>query len=181
MSSTPPVKSARLASGDPLPTAVIDVTIDQFRPMGGIFPCFATFAFAPGQTPVPNDPDSIYFTLEGQPDSQATLTLDVNNFAVDTPSTVAIVFRLADWNYVFLGIAWASSDNSVGRLTFPQTSIQNLPPADPLPPSSLMTVVDDPTADANSSGYYRYLILVQNAATGEIGMIDPSIKNKPHA
>lgn len=180
MSSNPPATNSLLTDGDPLPTAVVDVTIQQFRPMGGIFPCFADFALAPGQPPVPGDTDSIYFTVAGQPDLDATLTLDVNSFAIDAPSKVAIVFRMEDWNYIFLGVAWASSDNSVGRLTFPNMAIQNLPPPqDGAAPYSLMTVVDDPTADTNSDHYYRYIILVQNAVTGEIGMIDPSIKNKP--
>lgn len=166
-----------------LSTVIIDVNMLRFRCVGGVFPSIATFAFAPG-TPLvnQNNPDLAYFTLpSGLPDTSAQIDISNNSLTIWANNPVTFSFRLKDWNHIFLGVSWDSLNNSVGRETFPEVNIvQSLSTDEPVVPISTLTVKDVPDGNGNPNMLFRYLLLVQNAASGEIGLIDPSIKNKPN-
>lgn len=135
------------------PNATVNVAIQQFRPLGGIFPITATFALDPS-TPQP------LFELRGK------------SIIVHTMAPTSITFQLNDPNYVLLGVAFEADGTatpSSGRGQFPQITIQRSPGG------SSLQVQDQGT----TQNPYSYLLLVQQVATGEIGLIDPSIENEP--
>lgn len=135
------------------PNATVNVAIQQFRPLGGIFPITATFALDPS-TPQPP------FELRGK------------SIIVHTMAPTSITFQLNDPNYVLLGVAFEADGTatpSSGRGQFPQITIQRSQGG------SSLQVQDQGT----TQNPYSYLLLVQQVATGEIGLIDPSIENEP--
>jgi hypothetical protein len=134
------------------PNATVNVSIQQFRPLGGIFPITATFQLDPSTPPV--------FELSGK------------SIIVRTMTPTSITFQLADSNYVLLGVAFEADGTatpSSGRAQFPQITIQRTQKG------SSLQVQDQGTTPTP----YSYLLLVQQIATGEIGVIDPSIENEP--
>ena len=141
----------------PMLSAKFTITINTFRPLGGVFPISASIV------PAPDNPKCI--TIEGK------------NIRVCSKAPVQLAFDLTNPptgpGHVLLGVAFAAnqSDLTVGMHTFPNILICREPNG------SCMTVTDQPQ-DVGKQ-HYGYVILVQSIATGEIGMIDPDISNHP--
>ena len=139
-------------------SAQFTITINTFRPLGGVFPISASIA------PAPDNPKCV--TIAGK------------NIKVCSKAAVQLVFDLpnppSSPGYVLLGVAFAANqaDVTVGMHTFP-TILINREGTN----SSTMTVTDQPQ-DVGKQ-HYGYVILIQSIATGEIGMIDPDITNTP--
>ena len=141
-----------------MPVGNFTITVNTFRPLGGVFPISASII------PNPQNPDCI--KISGK------------NITVTGRAAVQMIFELpnpvdADPGYVLLGVAFAANqaDITVGMHTFPTILINRRPDG------SSMTVTDQPQ-DVGKQ-HYGYVILIQSIATGEIGMIDPDIDNKP--
>jgi len=136
----------------PIP-ATITIDIQQFRSLGGVFPITCGFSLTQG------DPN--IFVLDGK------------NIYIRVPlgQAVQLTFALPDPGYVLLGIAYESStgSSSTGRTQFPTITLNRSPRG------CTMVVTDSGASQAS----YDYVILVQNALTGEIGIIDPVIENQP--
>lgn len=138
-------------------SAVIQVTITQFRPLGGVFPISAVIA-SPNPTP--------------------GVTVVNGNIVVKTDSPTNLIFQLGDPAYVFIGAAFDTKtpDTDVGAFEFPVVTI-NRSPAGNLPPNCIS--VKDANLPQNYDKSYSYVLLVQNTVTGEIGIIDPNIIGEP--
>lgn len=138
-------------------SASFTITINTFRPMGGVFPISASIV------PALENPECV--KIAGK------------NITVCSKAAVELIFNLPnpppDPGYVLLGVAFAANagDITVGMHTFPKIVLKRLPT------SSSMTVTDQPQEEGLQ--HYGYVILVQCIASGEIGMIDPEIKNQP--
>jgi len=134
-------------------TATIKITITQFRPMGGVFPVSADMALI---KPVPQVKlrDGCIIITGGKP--------------------VKLVFTQPDPRFVFVGAAFDAStpDTDVGADEFPTLLINRNPKKNSL-------TVTDANRPEDAGKSYAYVLLVQNTATGEIGVIDPPIINEP--
>ena len=133
-------------------SATFNVTINRFRPLGGVFPISASFAL-----PVP----VTGITLSGK-------TISVS---VPAGTTVQLIFNLPDPNFVLLGIAFAANESGpvvVGRQEFPSVSISRSTSG------SQMTVLDACISNFNDVRF-NYVIMVQSLRNGDIGLIDPAI------
>lgn len=140
-----------------LVSAIIKVTITQFRPLGGVFPISAVIAMP---NPVPG------------------VTVTNGNVVVKTDSPTNLIFQLGDPAFVFIGAAFDTKapDTDVGAIEFPVVTI-NRSPGTNLPPNCLSVL--DANLQRNLDKSYSYVLLVQDTTTGEIGIIDPAIINEP--
>ncbi len=152
-------KSTAKSSKNPasLPTGKFTITINKFRAMGVGFPISATMI-----------PDA---------DNPKCIKIHGEDITIKGGDPVKLVFNLPnpsyDQGFVLVGIAFAANGPSVtvGLHTFPTVTI------DRLPTLSTMTVADHPQ-DVGIQRY-DYVMMVQNVATGEIGIIDPAVVNEP--
>lgn len=136
------------------PAATITVTIDAFFPIGSIYPISSTLALTAGNPQV--------FNL-----SDDTLTITV------APSTPVVINYVLNSNaYVLLGIALNPHGNGAGRQEFPSVTLNRTT-------TSSQMAVTDLSLPAAQGINYAYVILVQEVATGNIGIIDPDIENEP--
>jgi len=135
-----------------IPTVTLAVTINTFRPIGSVYPIDATFALTAG--------DPRIFKFDGE-----TLLI-----TLPTSQPVQIIYQLSDPRYVLLGIAFTPpKSGGVGRVEFPTITLNRNPEW------SQMFVVD--AAHRKLSGIdYPYVVLVQEVASGAIGLIDPDIE-----
>lgn len=133
----------------PTPNATLTIQIDQFRPLGGVFPITATLALTAG--------DPTIFTLVS------------NELKIRSTQPTQITFSLPDPGHTLLGVAFDYVGNQVrlGVNEFPTVLVQRGSQG------SSLTVTDQ----GQVQGPYAYLLLVQSLRTGEIGVIDPSIDN----
>ena len=142
--------------------ATLNLTINQFRALGGIFPVSATMTLGPGT------PDN--FTLHGK---NVKIELPQGQ-----PSSVTLTFALPDPNYVLLGIAFAANtkgSSSLGRTEFPSVAITRNAPGGPTGSTMVVTDSCDPSQNAVR---FNYVIMVQSVSTAEIGIIDPDIETE---
>lgn len=143
-----------LSTASPPPTATIAVTIGAFYPIGSIYPLSYQLALTGG--------DPTIFTLAG-----GKLTV-----RVAAGTEVKIQYQLADARYVLLGAAFKPQGPGAGRQEFPTITLRRTVTG------STMTVHDASLA-ASLGVDYTYVILVQEVATGCIGIIDPDLENDP--
>lgn len=138
-------------------SAIINVAVTQFRPLGGVFPISSVFTQS---QPVPG------------------IAVSNGNITVTIPGPVTLIFQLSDPVYVFVGAAFDNEapDADVGAFEFPMVTITRSP-AGNLPPNSISVV--DANLQQNLNTNYSYVLLVQNTVTGEIGIIDPNIVGEP--
>ncbi|AOS45669.1 hypothetical protein Verru16b_02754 [Lacunisphaera limnophila] len=120
-------------------------------------------------------PISAIFTI---PNPVPGISVSNGNVIVRGNAPVNLVFQIANTAFVFIGAAFDSEapDTDVGAFEFPVITI-NRSPASNLPPNCLSVVDANRQQDKGKS--YSYVLLVQNTATGEIGLIDPAIRNDP--
>ncbi len=134
--------------------ATIVLTIDAFFPIGSIYSINYAMALTSGNT--------ANFNLT---DGLLTVTVPVD-------TNVTLNYELNDPRYVLLGIAFNPNGPGAGRKEFPQVlltrTLQN----------STMAVTDASRGSCEGIDY-TYVILVQEAASGSIGLIDPGIVNEP--
>lgn len=138
----------------PDPTAVLGVTINAFYPTGAIYPISYQLAL-----------------LSGDP---GTFTLQNGKLTVRVPvgTEVKIKYQLSDPDYVLVGVAFNPNGPGAGRQEFPTVTLQrNL--------TGSTMVVTDKSLPAFQGVDYTYVILVQQVATGFIGLIDPDLENDP--
>lgn len=147
-------------------TATVLLTINEFVPMDGVYgksPSInATIAPPKDTSPPPlNEPSA--FSGDGQ-----SIKIVV---PPDYVGSVQITYQLPDPRYVLLGLAFKSPQGGLARVEFRTLTINRDPFA------SILTVTDScsPTGDRVD---YDYVILVQEAETGNIGLIDPDIETE---
>lgn len=120
----------------------------------------------PSATPV--------FVLTGKPGEEQTLHVRVPR---NYKNGAQINYQLPDNRYVMLGIAFTpmdTTDKDVGQAEFPLVSMNR--DSD----SSEMTVTDMCEERADGRNAFTYGVLIQEVATGNIGIYDPMIINEPH-
>lgn len=143
-------------SSSPTPTATLAVTVNAFYPIGAIYPISYQLALASG------DPKSFNYA-----NGKLTITVPVG-------TEVQINYQLNDPRYVLLGIAFNpnGAGPGAGRQEFPEVILNRTTNG------SSMSVTDESLASLQGVDY-SYVILVQEVATGCIGIIDPDIENDP--
>lgn len=169
---------AKLSAGSvqdsaPLPTGALTITVTKFRSLGAITPLEATLSGwtgfkMPGGAPLP--------------EPAPTLTLEGNNLTVSSEYPVQLVFNLTDPRYLLIGVAWDANEgtNDVGKRTFPKVVTRRnvtipIPYQPPVVGGSSIAMVDN----AQDQGSYEYALIIQEVESGEIGVLDPGMDNKP--
>ena len=149
-------------------TATVQVTINQFNPIGSPSGNIAATLSAPNNTSAPGTGGKKVFS--GGSAEQLTVTLS-NNYL----GAVQLTYQLPDPTYVLLGISvnptTVGSGSSVGRQQFRTITISRDPTG------SQLTVTDSCLPGFNMIDF-NYVILVQQVSNGQIGLIDPDIDNK---
>ena len=141
-------------STGPTPTATLAVSINAFYPIGAIYPISYQLALVSG------NPNAFTFA-----NGKLTITVPVG-------TEVQINYQLNDPRYVLLGIAFNPNGPGAGRQEFPEVVLNRSTNG------SSMSVTDESLASYQGVDY-TYVILVQEVATGFIGIIDPDIENDP--
>lgn len=144
----------------PPQAATLDIAINRFRSIGGLFPINATLTLQSG--------GSAYVSTTGE-------VIKVLFPPGTPPATVTLTFTLTNPNHVLLGVALAESGITpgVGRTEFPAISISR----DAASSTSTLVLTDE-CATAYRQKRFDYLLLVQDVLTGAIGMIDPGIEDE---
>lgn len=148
-------------------TATVAIAVNQFVPMNGVI----------GQSP------SIDATIspprDTSPDAPTgVFSGDGETIVVSLPKgyegSVQLTFQLPNPSYVLLGVAFFPTPTpkgmSVGQREF-RTVVINRDPS-----GSQMTVTDS-CLKALGGINFEYVILVQDVASGGVGLIDPDIEN----
>jgi hypothetical protein len=134
-------------------TAAIRIHLNKFRPLGSVVACSASMELA--------DSGEGAVSLSGK-------NLILKRPGANEEAEVDLAFFLDATNYVLLGITFSRTDGAdVGQTEFPKVLIETVSP------DRKMTVCDMRQTVAN----YDYAILVQEVATGLVGLIDPEIEN----
>ncbi|WP_415907365.1 hypothetical protein [Oleiharenicola sp. Vm1] len=146
-------------------TATTQITITQFVPITQ-FPANGNCTQATISPPVNTSP---------QPPNQKTpvFTGDGQSITITVPQGyqggTQLTYQLFDPQYVLLGLAFKGPIGGAGREEFNQIDVYR-------DTTSSQIIVTD-TCDPKFSGVeYQYVILIQEVATGAIGMIDPDIE-----
>lgn len=143
-------------------TATVQITINQFMPMNGIVaesPSIdATIAPPVNTSP---QPQTEVFSGDGQ--------LIVIKVPAGYEGKVSLTYQLPDPRYVLLGFAFDDPQGDVGCLQFPGIEIER----DPTGGDATVICSCDPDF---YNVDYSYVILVQEVATGNIGLIDPDVE-----
>jgi hypothetical protein len=135
-------------------TVILAVSVNQFRALGGVFPISATYKVV---------------------SSPPNVKIIGGNVIVKSDQPATLIFQLTDKNYVFVGATFNANGTTpdVGPTEFPSVTI------DRSAAGNKLTIIDanDPQ---NRGKAYSYVLLVQNTATAEIGLIDPQIINETY-
>jgi len=143
-------------------TATVQITINQFVPMNGVI------------TQSPSIDATLSAPVNTSPQPQTKVfSGDEKQIVITVPAgydgSVAITYQLPSTDYVLIGFSFVNPEGGAGRLQFPGIEI------DRDPTGGQATVI----CSCNSDYYnidYSYVILVQEVATGNIGLIDPDIE-----
>ena len=146
-------------------TATVLLNITAFVPMSGhvsASPSISAVIAPPHDTSPPPPPPQPVFSGNGE------------SIVITVPrgytGAVQLTYQLPDTRYVLLGAAYRGPHGGVGRVLFPALSVSR----DPY--GSQMTVTDS-CANGFNNLDFSYVILVQEVTSGNIGLIDPDIKN----
>ncbi len=134
-------------------TATLSVTINQFRPLGGVFPISYTMSLV---------------------QASSGITASGADITITSSQPANLTFQIATAGYIFVG-ATVDADTAgtdVGSCEFPDVSITRAA-------SGSSLTLDDANLSNDQGTIYNYILLVQNTATGEIGIIDPNIIAEP--
>lgn len=146
-------------------TATTQITIVEFKPMSGVIadsPCIAATISPPVNTS-PQPPNQTVPVFSGDGES-ITITVPKGY----TGST-QLTYQLFDSRYVLLGLAFQGPNGGAGRTEFSSIAIER-------DTTSTQITVTDACVPALAGIDFNYVILVQEAATGFIGIIDPDIE-----
>lgn len=143
-------------------TATVQLTINQFVPMNGIVKesasIDATIAAPVNTSP---QPQTAVFSGDGQ------------SIVITVPKCyegkVGLTYQLPDPKYVLIGFAFDDPDDSAGCQLFPGVEIER----DPTGGDATVICSCDP--DYYNIDY-SYVILIQEVASGNIGLIDPDVE-----
>jgi hypothetical protein len=146
-------------------TANVLLGIQKFVSMTGIF----------GQSPTivatiapPRDTSAL-------PPAKPVFSGNGETIVVTVPSgylgSVQLTYQLPDPKYVLLGLAFKGPNGGVGRLEFRSVAINRDVYGSQL-------TVTDACVNQCVGIEYTYVILVQEVASGNIGLIDPGIENE---
>lgn len=147
-------------------TATVLLSVEKFVPMVGIYgqsPSILATIAPPHDTSPPPAPIPPVFSGDGQ-----TIVITV---PPGYNGSVLLTYQLPDPRYVMLGVAFKSPNGGVGRLEFRSVGISRDPYGSQL-------TVTDACVDQCIGVEFSYVILVQEVATGNIGVIDPGIENE---
>lgn len=134
-------------------SATIAVSIDQFRPLGSVFPITAT-----------------YSVLTASPN----IKVKGGYIAIIGSQAATLTFQLTEPGYVFVGATFdaVAAKAQVGTVEFPNITINRTPGGNTL---SIL----DANLGKDAGTAYNYILLVQDTSTGDIGLIDPIIRDDP--
>ncbi len=134
-----------------IPTATLKITINAFNPIGSVYPINASLTLTSG--------DPSIFSLTG------------DSLLITLPSQqpVQLIYQLPDPRYVLLGLAFTNPKGGVGRTQFPSIIVNR-------DAASSQMVVNDAAVEKCNGIDFTYVILVQDALTGAIGLIDPDVE-----
>lgn len=145
-------------------TATVLLEIEKFVPMTGIYgesPSIDAVVHEPKD--ISPGPKTDVFSGDGN-----TITITV---PAGYEGSVQLIYQLPDSKYVLLGAAFKGPNGGVGREEFRNIALNR----DPY--GSEMTVTDS-CMDQADTVTYSYVILVQEVATANIGLIDPDIETE---
>ena len=149
-------------------TANVLISIQDFVPMNGILGQSSTIV----ATIAPPRDTSAY---PPQPPAKPVFSGDGESIVVTVPSgylgAVQLTYQLPDPKYVLLGLAFDGPNGGVGRLEFRSVAINRDVYGSQL-------TVTDACMNVCVGIDYTYVILVQEVASGNIGLIDPGIENE---
>lgn len=147
-------------------TATTQITINQFVPMNGVI----------GQSPTIDASISPPINTSPQPAGQEkpVFTGDGESITVTVPQgytgATQLTYQLFDSRYVLLGLAFLNPQGGAGRTEFSRLDIDR-------DTTSSQIIVTDDCVTALAGIEFQYVILVQEVASGFIGLIDPDIEN----
>lgn len=147
-------------------SATVLLTINNFVPMTGIYgqsPSIDATIAPPKDVSPPPYPSPPVFSGDGQ------------SIKITVPKgytgSVQLIYQLPDPRYMLLGVAFKAPNGDVGEMEFRDVSINR----DAY--GSQMTVTDSCVSECDHVTY-SYVILVQEVATANIGLIDPEIETE---
>jgi hypothetical protein len=147
-------------------SATVLLTIREFVPMTGVYgqsPSIDAVIAPPQNISPPPQPTTPVFSGDGQ---SITITVPRNY-----SGSVELIYQLPDPRYVLLGAAFKAPNGDVGRQEFRDITVDR----DTV--NSQMTVTD--ACDSQFFNVdFSYVILVQEVATGNIGLIDPDVETE---
>lgn len=151
--------------------ATIPITINTFKPMNGNTAAAARgidvidFAFGPFSS---FSDDGFKISMGGADGKSLIITRETNARG----TTVNLNYQLQSTAYVLNGVAFLPINNSIHtRDVFPQFHLNRTS-------TDSSICVDDVFDSANKANLFTYVILVEEIATGSIGIIDPDIRNE---
>jgi hypothetical protein len=147
-------------------TATVLLVIREFVPMTGVYgqsPSCLALISPPKDTSAEPEPTGEVFSGDGE---SITITVP-KGYA----GSVQLTYQLPNPRYVLLGLAFKGAKGGVGQLEFRSVSIQR----DTF--GSQLTVTDSCLNKFNDVNY-DYVILVQEVATANIGLIDPDVQTE---
>lgn len=130
--------------------AIITIKINHYRPLGSVFPISASMSMPPTKG----------------------IIFDGESIIITEPGPAQLTFKIPSKKFILLGVSFVANqrkpDPGVGE--FPLVTITRSAKA-----GSNLTVLDQ----NKSTIPFDYLLLVQSAADGSIGVIDPTIRYEP--
>lgn len=146
-------------------TATTQLTINRFVPMNGVI----------GDSPSIDATISPPVNTSPQPAGQKVpvFTGDGQSIRITVPSgytgSTQLTYQLFDSRYVLLGLAFETPAKGAGRTEFSALTINR-------DTTSSQIIVTDECVPELAGIDFNYVILVQEVATGFIGLIDPDIE-----
>lgn len=145
-------------------SATVLLTIQEFVPMTGIYgqsPSIVAKIAPPQDISPPPHPATPVFSGDGE---SITITVPKGYLG-----SVQLIYQLPDPRYVMLGAAFKSPNGGVGQVEFRGVGVNR-------DPYGSQMVVIDACAEECYGIDFSYVILVQEVASGNIGLIDPAIE-----
>lgn len=147
-------------------SATVLIAIEKFVPMTGDFdesPSIIAKIAPPTDISPPPHPETDVFSGDGE---SITITIPKGY-----QGSVQLIYQLPNPQYMLLGAAFKCDSTSVGQVEFPTMAISR-------DPYGSTMVVTNACTHSSDGKEYQYVILVQEVASANIGLIDPDIETK---